>query len=111
MKKLLFFLMFSVLLVIPQQSSAQQGSRIGFSVENDSVTVIIFSLGKDEQVFYTINPKDSPSEPLDFARLELEGEQTFLIPPLAHRVPHTLYIFIERSDGTLAEERSLDIQL
>jgi hypothetical protein len=110
MKKVILILVTALLLFFSREIKAQ-GSRIGFSVENDSVTVIIFSLGKDEKVFYTINPKDSPEEPFEFARLELEGEQTFLIPPLAHSTPHTLYIYIERSDGTLAEEKSLDIQL
>lgn len=109
MKKVIILLVTAFLLLFSQKTQAQEASRIGFSVENDSVTVLIFSLAEDEKVFYTINPKDSLSEPLESARIELQGEQTFLIPPVAHQVPHTLYIYIERDDGLVTEQKSVDI--
>ncbi|GEM_PF-2382345 len=109
MKKVIVLLVTGFLLLFARGAQAQ-GSRIGLSVHNDSVTVIILSLGEDEEVFYKIQPKDSEN-PQKQNTLPLELEQTFLIPQFAHEKPHELTIFIQKKDGTVAEEKSFEIEL
>lgn len=109
MKKVIVLLVTGLLLLFARGAQAQ-GSRIGFSVHNDSVTVIILSLGEDEEVFYKIQPKDS-GDSQEQNTLPLELEQTFLIPQFVHEEPHELTIFIRKKDGTVAEEKSFEIEL
>ena len=107
MKKVIILLATAFLLFFSRESQAQ-GSRIGLSIENDSVTVIVFSLTEDEEIFYVF---DSQSKESTQNPLPLKEEQSFIIPESAHHTPHKLRIFIQRKDGVIVEEKSFDVKL
>ncbi len=93
----------------PLKAQESKGSRIALSVQDDSITVMFFSLAKDEHPFYTIYPKNFPGELSDFEFLPLHDGEKFKIPSDTIGVSHILHVHIRGENGTIVEEKNFEI--